>query len=546
MRINVLLNWADGNTWLGILLFFVGLGILVTIHELGHFIAAKSFKVYCSDFSIGFGPKIVKIKRKKGETKFSIGIVPLGGYVSMYGEEGDELPDGVQIPKSRSIAGISRWKRFIIFGAGIVMNFVLAYVIFFIACSCFPHYQTFTNVVDFDTTPYEADQSKLLVYDELNNPVEDLSILDVDNRLQNNLDDFYVLQLRTIRYKYNDKTITFTALVQTNDASNQGNFELKPFVLDHEGEQIEYVLSLNTSNFGINNIDYSSYLNFYQSVKASDAKISDVEFYYESKDQNEFIEYTGNLDNLYVPVIDDNSNTMRLPFEDIYNGKISGDKLITFVNNETNKVLNATLVPYFKDGKFTTFNLKFYQYKFWLKEKSFGEAGRLWVESTSLISKALGNLFIGKGWENVGGPVAILNATTTQLISNPFYIYLYNWAMISVNLALFNLLPFPGLDGWQILVEIIEGSVNGIKKAKFKRKQKQSVKVDANVISTNEGDEVNVTKEEATISVGEVASVEYKEWKIPAKVKGIVSYVGLGLLFALALVIFVLDIIKMF
>lgn len=546
MRINVLLNWADGNTWLGILLFFVGLGILVTIHELGHFIAAKSFKVYCSDFSIGFGPKIVKIKRKKGETKFSIGIVPLGGYVSMYGEEGDELPDGVQIPKSRSIAGISRWKRFIIFGAGIVMNFVLAYVIFFIACSCFPHYQTFTNVVDFDTTPYEADQSKLLVYDELNNPVEDLSILDVDNKLQNNLDDFYVLQLRTIRYKYNDKTITFTALVQTNDASNQGNFELKPFVLDHEGEQIEYVLSLNTSNFGINNIDYSSYLNFYQSVKASDAKISDVEFYYESKDQNEFIEYTGNLDNLYVPVIDDNSNTMRLPFEDIYNGKISGDKLITFVNNETNKVLNATLVPYFKDGKFTTFNLKFYQYKFWLKEKSFGEAGRLWVESTSLISKALGNLFIGKGWENVGGPVAILNATTTQLISNPFYIYLYNWAMISVNLALFNLLPFPGLDGWQILVEIIEGSVNGIKKAKFKRKQKQSVKVDANVISTNEGDEVNVTKEEATISVGEVASVEYKEWKIPAKVKGIVSYVGLGLLFALALVIFVLDIIKMF
>ena len=52
MRINVLLNWADGNTWLGLLLFFVGLGLLVTIHELGHFIAAKSFKVYCSDGAI--------------------------------------------------------------------------------------------------------------------------------------------------------------------------------------------------------------------------------------------------------------------------------------------------------------------------------------------------------------------------------------------------------------------------------------------------------------------------------------------------------------
>ena len=183
MRINVLLNWADGNTWLGLLLFFVGLGLLVTIHELGHFIAAKSFKVYCSDFSIGFGPKIVKIKRKKGETKFSIGIVPLGGYVSMYADVGDELPDGVNIPKSRSVAGIARWKRYIIFGAGIVMNFVLAYLIFFIACSCFPHYQTYSNVVDFDTTPYTDDQSKLLLFDEEGNEINDLSILDVDNKL---------------------------------------------------------------------------------------------------------------------------------------------------------------------------------------------------------------------------------------------------------------------------------------------------------------------------------------------------------------------------
>ena len=106
----------------------------------------------------------------------------------------------------------------------------------------------------------------------------------------------------------------------------------------------------------------------------------------------------------------------------------------------------------------------------------------------SQLAKALGNLFIGKGWENVGGPVAILNATTTQLINNPFYIYLYNWAMLSVNLALFNLLPFPGLDGWQILVEIIEGCVNGIKKAKFKKKQKEELKIlEANISSLSKG-----------------------------------------------------------
>ena len=546
MRINVLLNWADGNTWLGLLLFFVGLGLLVTIHELGHFIAAKSFKVYCSDFSIGFGPKIVKIKRKKGETKFSIGIVPLGGYVSMYADVGDELPDGVSIPKSRSVAGIARWKRYIIFGAGIVMNFVLAYLIFFIACSCFPHYQTYSNVVDFDTTPYTDNQSKLLLFDEEGNEINDLSILDVDNKLKNNLDEFYTIQLRTIRYKYNGELITFTGLVQAKDAENQGSFELKPFVLNNDGENIDYVLSFNSSNFGINNIDYTSYLNFYQAIKASDEKISEVEFYEESTEKNEFKPYAGSLDNLYLPVLGENKSAMKLPFEDMYNGKISGDKLLSLVNMKTKKIVNATLIPYFKDGKFTSFNLKFYQYEYWLKEKSFGEAGRLWVDSTTLIAKALGNLFIGRGWENVGGPVAILNATTTQLINNPFYIYLYNWAMLSVNLALFNLLPFPGLDGWQILVEIIEGCVNGIKKAKFKKKQKAVSSGGTDFISTSEGSEVNATKEEATISVGETATSTYTEWKIPAKVKGIVSYVGLGLLFLLAIVIFVFDIIKMF
>lgn len=80
-----------------------------------------------------------------------------------------------------------------------------------------------------------------------------------------------------------------------------------------------------------------------------------------------------------------------------------------------------------------------YQYTYWLGWSSFKEAGNLWVKSCSLISQALGKLLIGQGWDSVGGPVAIMSVTTSQLINNPFYIYLYNWAMISVNLALFNL-----------------------------------------------------------------------------------------------------------
>ena len=61
------------------------LGVLITIHELGHFIAAKIFRVYVFEFAIGFGPKI--FRKKKGETYYSLRALPLGGYVAMLGEE---------------------------------------------------------------------------------------------------------------------------------------------------------------------------------------------------------------------------------------------------------------------------------------------------------------------------------------------------------------------------------------------------------------------------------------------------------------------------
>jgi regulator of sigma E protease len=73
-----------------VLMFIIGLLFLITIHEFGHFIFAKLFGVYCFEFSIGFGKKIIRRKKKYSETFFCIGVVPLGGYVAMYGEDDDE------------------------------------------------------------------------------------------------------------------------------------------------------------------------------------------------------------------------------------------------------------------------------------------------------------------------------------------------------------------------------------------------------------------------------------------------------------------------
>ena len=117
-------------TILYILLFLVFLSILIIVHELGHLAAAKAFNVYCLEYSIGMGPLIFKHKRKNGETQFSIRGIPFGGYVSMYGE-GVELPEGVEIPESRSLNGVKWWKRGIILIAGVTMNAVLALIFFF-------------------------------------------------------------------------------------------------------------------------------------------------------------------------------------------------------------------------------------------------------------------------------------------------------------------------------------------------------------------------------------------------------------------------------
>ena len=120
------------TTILYILLFLVFLSILIIVHELGHLAAAKAFNVFCLEYSVGVGPLLFKKKRKNGETQFSLRAIPFGGYVSMY-SEGVELPEGVEVPESRSLNGVKWWKRGIILLAGVAMNAVLALTFFFVS-----------------------------------------------------------------------------------------------------------------------------------------------------------------------------------------------------------------------------------------------------------------------------------------------------------------------------------------------------------------------------------------------------------------------------
>lgn len=121
---------------MNIILFVLSLSLLIFIHEFGHFIFAKMFNVYCLEFSIGMGPAIISKKVKKDpETTYSVRWLPIGGYVSMAGENmEDDAEKQLEIPYQRTINGVSPWKRAIITIAGVTFNFIFALILLGIFC----------------------------------------------------------------------------------------------------------------------------------------------------------------------------------------------------------------------------------------------------------------------------------------------------------------------------------------------------------------------------------------------------------------------------
>ena len=124
-------------------------GILVSVHELGHYIVAKSLGMRVNEFSLGFGPAL--FSSQWGETQYSLRIIPLGGYVRLAGMEMDKTDDPDAFP-NRPL-----WQRFSVIFAGPVMNLALAAILYILAfgpigtptitttvASTVPHYPAYT------------------------------------------------------------------------------------------------------------------------------------------------------------------------------------------------------------------------------------------------------------------------------------------------------------------------------------------------------------------------------------------------------------------
>ena len=464
---------------LAFVLFLLCLSILIMIHEAGHLAAAKIFKVYCFDYSIGFGPALFHKKRKNGETYFSIRAIPFGGFVSMYGEneDGSELPDGIEsIPEERALSKIKPWKRAIVLAAGVTLNAILALVLFFVS-SCLPQQHLYLRnfEVEEGSVAYNAgltDTDTLFIETYKGFP-------DGTNDLEKDLkpkegESSYSFANRVLEHK-TDYSLDFikwaTFEVEIGDALKYGYyiFDKETIVTFNDSTTKKAATLLDASQ--------KSKLSF----KTRDYDTIIKYFYL---DNNGVINYA-----TPVELVGANVASVTVNFKTVtYSEENPNEPILT--GNTYSLVLNnhdGTLDSYGMSVLLYTERYNFKQ----IVQNTFYTFG----DSSILIFKTIGGLFVGKGWDQVGGIVAVAQQSTTIFMEYNASLFIYLWALISVNLAVFNLLPFPGLDGWQLLVLAIE-------------------------------------------------SISKK--KIPPKVKTIVSLVGMILLFTFMALIIVKDVMGLF
>ncbi len=509
-----------------ILLFILCLSILIMVHEAGHLATAKIFKVYCFEYAIGFGPKIFSKKRKNGETYFSIRAIPFGGFVSMYGES-ETVPEGLTIDPSRSLLALKKWKRAIIMAAGVIMNFLLAILIFFVYEVAFPTYTArYAHVVVNSNSI--AEKAGINNGDTIYSPIlstSDNTLVFYDDNSSITYSDSSITQAY-IGYDFASLTLKDTSLFNHSHAyvrKDYGSMDISATTIplssleEHVGEEIAVK--------GLFRQVISSSLN--EEVYTIDLAISDdyqlsehilrVSFNVPQNDYAKFASVPLDSEVYFFGRLIDKGNLTATQFHlyypdisyDLFSGPYKGESptkvnMSIYVHNTKGtykgEAISLNDIQIVNDnGRYKLNNIGLHM-QLDQRYHKFGEAiGNTFVDfgdASTAIFRGLGALVSTKdGWREVGGIISIGVVSTQVLTQNGFGTYLRLWGLISVNLGIVNLLPFPGLDGWHLLVLAVEGI--------FKK-------------------------------------------EIPAKVKNIVAFVGIAILFTLMLLIIVKDIVGLF
>ena len=207
-----------------LLIFILILGLIIFIHEFGHFIMAKKHGIHVYEFSLGFGPKLFSFKRKNDETEYMIKLIPLGGYVMLAGETDDDdksIPDNKKLPNKTFLQKMS------VMLAGVFNNFVLGFIIIFILALIYGSSFTTNTLSDMDKDYplYKAGARK------------GDKIVKINNTSINNFDDVEL----AIAINGESKPIKIT--VQKKDTGKKETYKIKP-AYNEETKDYYYGISI--------------------------------------------------------------------------------------------------------------------------------------------------------------------------------------------------------------------------------------------------------------------------------------------------------------
>ncbi|WP_461832228.1 RIP metalloprotease RseP [Aquifex sp.] len=384
--------------------FLVLIGVLVWVHEFGHFLMAKLFKVRVEIFSIGFGPPI--IRRKLGETVYQIAAVPLGGFVKLYGEE-ENLKDPYAFSSKKP------WQKILIAFGGPLFN-----VIFTLFAFTF----IFTAGVE---VPKYLKEPVVVGYVEKNSIAKKVGIKPGDRIIKVNgyeikswedlRDAFINLSVKgvketTLLVERNGKLVRFKVPV-SDVTTGKGRLGIAPYIPPVVGKVREgspaYQIGLKPGDviIKVNGEEIKTWYELVEKVRKSKGPLSLT-----IKRGSEIIERT------VVPAIDPRT---KIPFIGI-------------------QPRTETVV----------------------EKHSLGEAFSLALsrtyELTVLTFKTIWGLITGSvSFKTLGGPIAIAQFAG-QAAESGIIPFLSMMAFISLQLAIFNLLPLPILDGGLILLFALE------------------------------------------------------------------------------------------
>jgi len=404
--------------------FIALLGVLVTIHEYGHFIFARIFKVHVQRFSIGMGPVIFKRLDKYG-TEFAISALPLGGYVSMITnkliEHEPEVKEQLTEEQIKNTFDSKpKWQRALIMFAGPLANFLLSIFIFSFIFLNTPDPQTTAVIKGVETSVNMNSSNEFILPGDQIVAINSTIISDSKDINLELLSYAGYTGIINLTLKRSDIADFINVGILVDDFLPTTESQANP--LNDLGIEVEYKMKPVIGSIIKNGPADKS------NLKANDviAKIGNTKINYAS-DIRSAISSVPNQ-NVLIDVYRD-GDLLQFPVRVASSEDIDGNQIgVIGVSFGTSRSFYQSL----SKGVYETYNLS--------------------VKTLQFIGKMLtGNM----GTENLSGPIGIaqMAGNTAQAGFLPF---MYLMALLSISLGVLNLLPIPVLDGGQLTLLGIE------------------------------------------------------------------------------------------